>query len=107
MMTKSNSSGAVQNHLFKPLLLDIVPTRHAMVKLADAIDWQSFEEGLQSCFCSYNWRSPYFCQIFKFAFIQLACQLGKCYTKRFGKGRAREGKNLSSKGSSFSHLAFA
>ncbi len=27
--------------------------------------------------------------------------------KRFGKGRAREGKDLSSKGFSFSHLAFA
>lgn len=52
MLTKSNSSGAVPSHLFKPLLLDIVSKRHAMVKLADAIDWQSFEDGLRECFCA-------------------------------------------------------
>ena len=56
MMTKSNSSGAVQSHLFKPLLRDIVSKRHAMVKLADAIDWQSFEDGLHDCFCADNGR---------------------------------------------------
>jgi len=49
----------------------------------------------------------FLCQFFKLAFLQLACQLRKCYLKRFGKGRAREGNNLSSKGFSFSHLAFA
>ena len=56
MMTKSNSSGAVQSHLFKPLLRDIVSKRHAMVKLANAIDWQSFEDGLHDCFCADNGR---------------------------------------------------
>ena len=56
-MTKSNNSGSVQSHLFKPLLVDIVSRRHAMVKLADAIDWQSFEDGLQECFCADNGRS--------------------------------------------------
>ena len=55
-MTKSNSSGAVQSHLFKPLLRDIVSKRHAMVKLADAIDWKSSEDGLQECFCADNGR---------------------------------------------------
>lgn len=55
-MTKSNNSGSVQSHLFKSLLVDIVSRRHAMVKLADAIDWQSFEDGLQECFCADNGR---------------------------------------------------
>lgn len=44
---------------------------------------------------------------FRFAFFQLACQLKKYCLKRFGKGRAREGKNLFSKGFPFSHQAFA
>jgi len=56
MMTKSNSSETVQGNLFKPLLRDIVSSRHAMVKLADAIDWKSFEDGLSECFCSDNGR---------------------------------------------------
>jgi len=56
MMTKSNRSDGVQSHLFKPLLRDIVSPRHAMVKLADAIDWQSFEDGLEDCFCADNGR---------------------------------------------------
>ncbi len=55
-MTKSNSSGVVQSHLFKALLLDIVSKRHAMVKLADAIDWKSFEDGLSEFFCADNGR---------------------------------------------------
>lgn len=55
-MTKSNSSETVQGNLFKPLLRDIVSSRHAMVKLADAIDWKSFEDGLSECFCSDNGR---------------------------------------------------
>ena len=46
-------------------------------------------------------------QFIKLAFWQLASQLPKCYLKRFGKGRAREGKNLSSKGFSFSHPALS
>ncbi|MDD3885490.1 MAG: hypothetical protein PHI35_01310 [Victivallaceae bacterium] len=45
----------------------------------------------------------FLCQVFKIAFIQL----GKGYAKKFGKGKAREGKNLSSKGFFFSQLAFA
>ena len=50
MMTKSKDTTTVQSHLFKPLLRDIVSPRHAMVKLADAIDWKSFEDGLQEYF---------------------------------------------------------
>lgn len=56
MMTKSKDTATVQGHLFKPLLRDIVSPRHAMVKLADAIDWKSFEDGLQECFCATNGR---------------------------------------------------
>ena len=40
-MTKSDTRKEQQGDLFKPLLRDIVSPRHAMVKLADAIDWQS------------------------------------------------------------------
>ena len=36
-----------------------------------------------------------------------AARVNRSGSKRFGKGRAREGKNLSSKDFSFSHLAFA
>ena len=46
-------------------------------------------------------------QFFKLALIQWVYQLNQGGSKRFGKGRAREGKNLSSKDFSFSHLAFA
>ena len=56
MMTKSKDTTMVQSHLFKPLLRDIVSPRHAMVKLADAIDWKSFEDGLQEYFCADNGR---------------------------------------------------
>ena len=45
-----------QLSLFKPLLGDIVSPRHAMVQLADAIDWQSFEDGLGASFCVENGR---------------------------------------------------
>lgn len=56
MMTKTSHEIGVQGNLFKPLLRDIVSARHSMVKLADAIDWQSFEEGLASSFCGDNGR---------------------------------------------------
>ena len=39
-----------QGDLFKPLLRDIVSPRHAMVKLSDAIDWQSFEDAYREAF---------------------------------------------------------
>lgn len=50
MMTKSKDTTMVQGHLFKPLLRDIVSPRHAMVKLADAIDWKSFEDVCRNVF---------------------------------------------------------
>jgi IS5 family transposase len=56
MMTKTNDSDGLQGHLFKPLLRDIVSPRHAMVKLADTIGWQSFDDGLSECFCADNGR---------------------------------------------------
>ena len=49
----------------------------------------------------------FLCRFFKFALMQLVYQLHQCCSNRFGKGRVREGKNLSSKGFSFSHLAYA
>lgn len=49
----------------------------------------------------------FLCRFFKFALIQLVNHLNQCCSNRFGKGRARGGKNLSSKGFSFSHPAFA
>lgn len=49
----------------------------------------------------------FLCRFFKLALIQLVYQLNECCSNRFGKGRSREGKNLSSKGFSFSHPAFA
>lgn len=56
MMTKSDTCKEQQGDLFNPLLRDIVSPRHAMVKLADAIDWQSFEDGLSASFCANNGR---------------------------------------------------
>ena len=56
MMTKSDTRKEQQGDLFKPLLRDIVSPHHAMVKLADAIDWQSFEDGLSASFCANNGR---------------------------------------------------
>ena len=55
-MTKSDTRKEQQGDLFKPLLRDIVSPHHAMVKLADAIDWQSFEDGLSASFCADNGR---------------------------------------------------
>ncbi len=55
-MTKNSVSTTSQGHLFKPFLRDIVSERHSLVKLADAINWQSFDEGLEECFCSDNGR---------------------------------------------------
>jgi hypothetical protein len=45
--------------------------------------------------------------VFSLVFWQLASQLPKYCLKRFGKGRARKGKKLSSKDFPFSHQAFA
>ena len=56
MLTKSDTRKEQQGDLFKPLLRDIVSPHHAMVKLADAIDWQSFEDGLSASFCANNGR---------------------------------------------------
>lgn len=56
MLTRSDNGIQNQPDLFKPFLRDIVSPRHAMVKLADSIDWQSFEDGLSACFCADNGR---------------------------------------------------
>ena len=55
-MTKSDTRKEQQGDLFKPLLRDFVSPYHAMVKLADAIDWKSFEDGLSASFCADNGR---------------------------------------------------
>ncbi|WP_176014048.1 transposase [Victivallis sp. Marseille-Q1083] len=53
---KESPHGKQQGDLFKPLLRDIVSLRHAMVKLANAIDLQSFKDGLAASFCVKNGR---------------------------------------------------
>ena len=52
MMTRSDTrKGQRQGDLFNSLLRDLVSPCHAMVKFADAIDWQNFEDGLSERFC--------------------------------------------------------
>ena len=50
MMARSDTRKEQQGDLFEPLLRDIVSPRHAMVKLSDAIDWQSFEDACREAF---------------------------------------------------------
>lgn len=54
MMTKNRPSG--QGNLFREALRDLVDPKHPLVLLADAIDWKSFEDGLQDYFCADNGR---------------------------------------------------
>lgn len=56
MMTRTEKNAAAQPDFFKPLLRDIVDPGHPMVRLADAIDWKSFEDGLAGAFCENNGR---------------------------------------------------
>ena len=56
MMTETNTDKTVQKDMFKPLLRDIISMKHPLVRLADEIDWKSFDEGLRDCFCPDNGR---------------------------------------------------
>ena len=53
MLIKSKDTIKIQSDLFKPLLCDIAsPIHHyVMVKFANAIGWQNFEDGLSASFC--------------------------------------------------------
>ena len=57
MMTRSGKAGGPeQGRLFNPFLRDMIDLRHPMVRLADSIDWGSFEEVLAPSFCDGNGR---------------------------------------------------
>ncbi len=56
MTTRSDTRKERQGDLFQPLLRDIVSPRHTMVELADAMDRQSFEDGLSGSSCADNGR---------------------------------------------------
>jgi len=56
MFSKNKEKLSEQGLLFNSYLKDIVSSSHPLVKLADAIDWLSFEEGLEECFCHDNGR---------------------------------------------------
>ena len=56
MFTKKTDDSCVQGVLFNTFLKDIISPRHPLVKLAERIDWFSFDEGLAECFCSDNGR---------------------------------------------------
>jgi len=56
MFSKKDEGSADQGLLFNSYLKDIISLDHPLVKLADAIDWLSFEEGLETCFSVDNGR---------------------------------------------------
>lgn len=56
MLNKNEEKEAVQGHLFKVFLKDIISASHPMIRLADSIDWKSFEDGLAGVFCAGNGR---------------------------------------------------
>jgi IS5 family transposase len=39
-----------QSDLFRPRLLDIIDPAHPLIRLADTVDWTTFEKSLASCF---------------------------------------------------------
>jgi len=50
MIAKNDTSESGQRHLYKPFLKEIVCLDHPLVKLADAIDWDSFHDGMIPAF---------------------------------------------------------
>lgn len=58
MYRKKAAETSFHGSLFNTCLKDIVNRRHPLVKLADAIDWASFENELEPCFCGDNGRPP-------------------------------------------------
>jgi len=56
MKPKKRPSGPIQSEIIKVLLKDIVSDRHPLVKLADMVGWNVFEERLSPTFCEDNGR---------------------------------------------------
>jgi len=57
MKPKIQPSGAKQRNFYKVLLVDLVWPSHPLVRLADAINWQEFDDFLGSGFCPDAGRS--------------------------------------------------
>jgi IS5 family transposase len=56
MFSKNKDKSADQGLLFNTYLKDIISHSHPLARLADAIDWASFDDGLEECFCHDNGR---------------------------------------------------
>jgi IS5 family transposase len=56
MKPRRKPEGSIQSEMFKVFLKDIVFDRHPLVKLADMVDWNVFEEKLALTFCDDNGR---------------------------------------------------
>jgi transposase, IS5 family len=56
MKPKRRRKGPVQSSLIKVFLKDIISDDHPLVKLADMVEWEVFEEKLGPTFCEYNGR---------------------------------------------------
>jgi len=56
MKPKKRKKGSHQGSLFKVFLKDIVSDRHPLVKLANEVEWEVFEEKLSETFCENNGR---------------------------------------------------
>jgi len=56
MFSKNNEESASQGLLFNTYLSDIISSSHPLVRLANSIDWLTFDDGLEECFCSNNGR---------------------------------------------------
>jgi len=56
MKPRKRRKGPVQSSLIKVLLKDIISDAHPLVKLADLVEWEVFEEKLGPTFCEDNGR---------------------------------------------------
>jgi IS5 family transposase len=56
MFSKNKDKSVDQGVLFNTYLKDIISLSHPLAQLADAINWASFDDGLEECFCHDNGR---------------------------------------------------
>ena len=56
MFSKNKDKSADQGLLFNTYLKDIISLSHPLARLANAIEWASFDDGLEECFCNDNGR---------------------------------------------------
>jgi len=56
MKPKKRPKGPVQSMMFKVFLKEIISDEHPLVKLADMVEWEVFEEKLGPTFCEENGR---------------------------------------------------